>query len=389
MRPSISCLLASLVLAAPAAAQLHVGASDANAYVGDPLVGGFEVETAVSGPITAMAQIGNDLMVASDGGFVYAYGFGTGLLENIFHVATDATDMLVHDGTLLISGSDGVIHRVNPITGEMIETFDTGFEIAALALDGDILYAGTPFGVFNQMDLAAERGFTFAGLCGGPINSIISTGTLLYLGDTTGNVYVFDKETEFVTYAYTVSNDATSIVADGDHFLIGGSDGTILRVLPPGGAVAATFNVPSGVGDLILETADSALVSDRTSLSLVTGGDAELRVNLHDEVPGDTYWVLGSIAGKSPGVLFGDVLLELVPDIYTVITLQTPFEGPIHGSFGTVDADGDATATLSIPAGSSPALAGVTIYHASIVASLDAPNLIVDATNVVGLSLEL
>lgn len=363
-----------------AADTLLLGGADGMIYAGDPANGGFSLEVPVGGSIGAMAQLGNQLVVAESNGSLSTYGLGTGLLEGLFQVATDATDMIEHDGTLLISGSDGIIHRVNPATGETIETFDTGFEVAALASDGDMLFAGTPFGAFHEKDLSTDSPFTFAGTCGGPINSIISRPDELYLGDTTGNVYVFDKQTTFVTYAYTVTNDATSIVADGEHFLIGGSDGTVLRVLPPAGIVVDTFSVPTGVGDLFHESASSALLSDRRELSLADGGQVNFDLGVHHGVPADTYFVFGTLSGKTPALDFPGFLLPLVPDAYTDITLVQANTGPFGDTFGPLDGDGDAAATLTIPGGVFGSLAGIRAHHAALV--IDSGTLfIVGATN--------
>lgn len=372
--------LAALGTPALAADTLLLGGADGMIYAGDPSSGGFALEVPVGGSIGAMAQMGNQLIVAESSGFLSTYGLSSGLLEGLFEVETDATDMVVHDGTLLISGSDGIIHRVNPVTGATLETFDTGFDIAALATDGDMLFAGTPFGVFHQKDLSTDSPFTFAGTCGGPINSIISRDDELYLGDTTGNVYVFDKSTTFVTYAYAVSNDATSIVADGDHFLIGGSDGTVLRVLPPFGTVVASFNVPTGVGDLFHESASSALVADRQELSLSAGGQVGFDVRVHENVPADTYFVFGTLSGKTPALDFPGFLFPLVPDTYTDITVTQANTGPFGNTFGAIDGDGNAAATLTIPGGVFGSLAGVTAHHAAL--AIDSGTLfIVGATN--------
>lgn len=378
--PKLS-LLALTALALPASADtVLLGGDDGMIYAGDPSQGGFSIEVPVGSSIGAMVQLGNRLIVAESDGSVSAYGLGTGLLEGLFSVATDATDMIEHDGTLLISGSDGIIHRVNPATGATIETFDTGFEIAALALEGDVLYAGTPFGAFHVKDLSTEDPFTFAGVCGGPINSIISRPDELFLGDVSGNVYHFDKETEFVIYAYTVTNDATSIVADGDHFLIGGSNGTVLRVFPDTGQTVSTFDVPTGVGDLFFETASSALTADARELSLSTGGSIEFALGVHPNVTVDTYFVFGTLSGKTPELDFPGFAMPLVPDAYTTVTLLQANTPTFDNTFAPLGLDGNGTASLNIPGGAFGALAGVTAHHAALV--IDSTTLFINgATN--------
>ena len=52
---------------------------------------------------------------------------------------------------------------------------------------------------------------------------------------------------------------------------------------------------------------------------------------------------------------------------YLIYTLLNPNVPPYAGTLGLLDAGGEATATLTVPPGSPPALAGLAIHHAFLV----------------------
>ena len=54
------------------------------------------------------------------------------------------------------------------------------------------------------------------------------------------------------------------------------------------------------------------------------------------------------------------------PDPYFDRTLVAPNQPPLAGSFGMLDVGGKSVVTFSLPAGSPPALAGVTAVHAYV-----------------------
>ena len=303
-------------------------------------------------------------------------------------VPNDATDIASHQGDLLVSGSDGSVVRVDPRQGTVEGTFQSDFDVQALAVDGDVLYAGTPFGVFQKLDLTSlGADFTFAGVCGGPINSMALTAAELYLGDVTGQVYVYDKGTEFVSYAYPVDNDATAIVRDGDEFLVGGSDGNVYRVTQIVGTVLDTLVAPEPIADLWLEEPLGELTLDPGSLSLASGGSAGFELFAPTSVTGDSYILLGSASGTSPGVSSGGVHLALNPDGYFALTLPPFGDEPLTGSAGTFDLSGQATAAFLLPAGIDPALAGLTLHHAFVTYHSSDPTTLLGASNTVELLL--
>ena len=105
---------------------------------------------------------------------------------------------------------------------------------------------------------------------------------------------------------------------------------------------------------------------DVASLSLSAGGSAQLSLDAGAAFAGKTYWMLGSNTGMSPGINSHGVHLDLNNGIYFQLTFTNPTHGLLNGFRGTLDAQGRATASVQIPAGFNPALAGSTIHHAFV-----------------------
>ncbi|MEM7306431.1 MAG: hypothetical protein AAF682_07170 [Planctomycetota bacterium] len=372
--------------AASAQARLYSLSPSGALYSGDPLAGGFQLEVDTGQPANSLAQIGNRLYIGTTSGQILAYNQDNGTLQLAATVPNDATDMAVHEADLLISGSDGSVVRVNPRKGLLEQTFQSDFDVQALAIDGDVLYAGTPFGVFQKLDLTSPADFAFAGVCGGPINSMAFTESELYLGDSTGQVYVYDKFTEFVAYAYPVDNDASAIVREGDHFLIGGDNGSIRRVEQIFGFLVDTLTAPEAVADLWMEEPLGALAIDSTTLSLSGGGSAGFEL-FAPPVAGDSFVLLGSASGTSPGISSGSVHLALNPDAYFNLTLPPLGDEPLLGSVGTFDPAGGALATFVLPPGVDSSLAGLTLHHAFVAYDSADPTTLLAASNPVDLLL--
>ena len=115
-----------------------------------------------------------------------------------------------------------------------------------------------------------------------------------------------------------------------------------------------------------------SLAADVSQLSLATGGVQNFA--LQGPTPGAMYLLLGTTAGTSPGQQLpgSQTILPLNPSPYvqTTLTLPNTF---IQGSFGFLDAQGQATAALNLPPGLGAGLAGVVLDHGYLL--LDATTL--------------
>ncbi|MFT6715362.1 MAG: hypothetical protein ACJAVJ_002655, partial [Planctomycetota bacterium] len=82
------------------------------------------------------------------------------------------------------------------------------------------------------------------------------------------------------------------------------------------------------------------------------------------------YLLLGSLSGTTPGMPVGPYVVPLNADFYLSRTFVSPNPAYLTNSTGvmtpTPDGGGTATASLTLPLGLSPALAGQTVHHAFV-----------------------
>jgi len=114
------------------------------------------------------------------------------------------------------------------------------------------------------------------------------------------------------------------------------------------------------------EAGTPTLSVDIESLSLATGGVQNFALDFGPTHAGDTYVLLGSVSGSTPGMQLDGVALPLVFDGYTDFTLSNNFKPPFAGGVGLLDAGGQGSASLSLPPLGAQ-LAGKTLYHAFVV----------------------
>lgn len=105
------------------------------------------------------------------------------------------------------------------------------------------------------------------------------------------------------------------------------------------------------------------LCADVDEIPLSTGGAQTLSLTAGPAHAGDVHLLLGSFTGTA-GFDLGGLLVPLDVDLYFLHTLAHPNAPPLAGSLGFLDGAGAATATLTLPAGLDPSLAGLTFYHA-------------------------
>jgi len=104
-----------------------------------------------------------------------------------------------------------------------------------------------------------------------------------------------------------------------------------------------------------------ALQSPNAQIGLATGGSQQLMFDA-PALAGASYHVLGSVTGTTPGAVLGGFMLPLNVDSWLVATLQSPNQGVLQNTLGTIDAAGLATATLQLPP-LPAALHGLVLQH--------------------------
>lgn len=135
------------------------------------------------------------------------------------------------------------------------------------------------------------------------------------------------------------------------------------------GANAADSVGPPGQGEVYVYEARPFLQPDAFELSAAAGGTLTLTLDFPDTEAGKSYQVLAS-SGARGGFRYGGLEIPLVPNAFFHSFLRdTP--GSFAGASGSLDAAGNATATLTLPAGALAAWAGHTVKVAAV--SLD-PN---------------
>lgn len=118
------------------------------------------------------------------------------------------------------------------------------------------------------------------------------------------------------------------------------------------------------VSDADFSIVSSPLVASPSSISVSSGGVQSLSLDAGVSHASENYWLAGSLTGTTPGLTVGSVTIPLVPDAWFEWCLLYPNVGPLGNTMGSLDANGQATATITLPAGLDPGLSGLTVWHA-------------------------
>lgn len=114
----------------------------------------------------------------------------------------------------------------------------------------------------------------------------------------------------------------------------------------------------------------AALHAGETELSASATSEIPFTLNFGPSAATSAYFLLGSLSGTIPGTPLGSQILPLNWDALSLYTLTQPGAPLLPGSFGLLDANGRATASLAAPAGTLVAFAGLHLDWASIALTL-------------------
>ncbi|QDU65957.1 DUF5060 domain-containing protein [Engelhardtia mirabilis] len=113
------------------------------------------------------------------------------------------------------------------------------------------------------------------------------------------------------------------------------------------------------------------------SLSVSAGGTLSLEVNGSPDLAFKAYSFMASASGTSPGFGLSGLTIPLVADNFFWGAVQSPGLMGLTPAFGLLNGAGRATAQLTVPPATSPAIAGLKIWYAwgagQIVPSLQFP----------------
>ena len=128
------------------------------------------------------------------------------------------------------------------------------------------------------------------------------------------------------------------------------------------------------------------LTASNTEIDLSTGGQSTLSIEAGTALGGALYITLGSLSGSSPGLPLGNLTIPLnAPDAWFTLTLNgTPL---LQNSIGVLNAAGQATSTLALPAGLPAVLVGLRATQATVLLSSDGFGLPLGVTTPAGVDL--
>ena len=112
---------------------------------------------------------------------------------------------------------------------------------------------------------------------------------------------------------------------------------------------------------------DPQLVGAPLNLAASTGGVHTLNMNVGSTYAGFAYQILGSLGGTCPGVTHGNQHIALNPDDYFLYTLLNPNSGALSGGAGMLDAQGRASAVLTLPPFVMTAVPQISADHVAVV----------------------
>jgi hypothetical protein len=110
--------------------------------------------------------------------------------------------------------------------------------------------------------------------------------------------------------------------------------------------------------------------ADRPWISASQGGKQTLSLHAGAAQGSQLYVVVGSATGTTPGITLDGVLVPLSLDSYTLLTLNSLNKAPFAGTFGLLDPQGRATASIELEGGQlGPSAVGLQFHHAYVALS--------------------
>ena len=198
----------------------------------------------------------------------------------------------------------------------------------AVAIDGDRIVVGAPGAVVN--------------------------------GERLGRAYVYER-----SGGVWPTTPSRVLDGDGQHFADFGTsvdlDGELVAV----GAAKYGEGVPVKDGAVFVYDLASSFCAQPQSVSISSGGSQAFELEAGAAHAGLPYLVLGTTAGSHPGQLVDGVPLPLNwdgPGGYYGFTLTQASSATLPGTFGVLDAGGAASASVVLPPGLSPTLAGLYLH---------------------------
>ena len=320
---------------------------------------------------------------ASQGEAVVDYNPATGMITYSVSV-TGFTGTIAHIHTGAVGVSGGIL--VGLVGGPTVWSGTAAFpggSVAALLHEG--LYVNVHSGAFPaghvRGQLITDRNFF------GALSPANETPPVPSAASGTADI-VLNSLARTLTYDVRVTGMTASIahIHDGDAGVAGPIVFGLTQVAPnhfAGTTPALTdaqlldmlslgwyVNVHSAAfpnGEVRDQVRAGGINGNGDSVPLSAGGTIKHRLKADPASAFSLYFVLGSTSGSTPGFpIPGMKNLPLNPDGYFTFTLTSPNTPPLAGSLGLLNGASEGAMNFAIPAGASPALAGITGTHAMV-----------------------
>ncbi|MEQ8768842.1 MAG: hypothetical protein RL885_33360 [Planctomycetota bacterium] len=130
-----------------------------------------------------------------------------------------------------------------------------------------------------------------------------------------------------------------------------------------------------------------ALEADVTTLSVAVGGSVQLDLYGGTRNAGQTYLLVGSENGTTPGFTFQGVSVPLNAGLYLNYSAANPNTPILTNTLGTLDGCGEAQASFNLPPSGPTFLVGRTLNHAWIAFDTLGTGKALEASNAVAVTL--
>ena len=121
--------------------------------------------------------------------------------------------------------------------------------------------------------------------------------------------------------------------------------------------------------DLKVELMDPQFLGTPLYFPSLTGGVQALTMDVGPAFAGLPYRIFGSASGSCPGITYSGQVIALNPDPYFQHTLLYPNQSPLANSEGILDAQGRASATVTVPPAYAILSVPLELWHAGVVLS--------------------
>lgn len=288
--------------------------------------------------------------------------------------ATDLDISVESGGLNSITVSPGQVVSYD-VVGELTDSLNEGLALFSVDLDmpgatltpaatptaGNMVGFAPPLGLSNPAGFGGTQSGSSLKQVGGMQNTIKNS----FAPQPSGSVATGIAQPGAAEVL--ASGTVTAPTQHGTYTL--SASNVLANVIRQGESGAPTWFVDAaGLGSNTgLDVTVESLTQSTSSVSLGAGGSVTFNLDGGLGSAGKVYFLLASATGTSPGIPVDGLTLDLALDAFVTYTLTKPNQAPYANTLGAFDPFGMASASVNVPAGSFPTLAGASIHHAYLV----------------------